>query len=453
VSAVCRQTGGISPEELQADLEFRIYFLGGTMNVLVVGSGGREHAICWKLTQSKKLGKLYCAPGNPGIGSVAQCVDIRVENIPALINFALENDIGLTVIGPEIPLSMGIVDEFEKAGLKVFGPSREAALLESSKSFAKEFMRRFAIPTAAYEIFYGREEALEYLKNKKFPVVIKADGLAAGKGVIIPKDLSEARIALEEIMVNRVFGSAGSKVVIEDFLEGEEASYLVFVDGSDIIPMVSAQDHKRVFDNDQGPNTGGMGAYSPAPVLNKSLENDTINNIILPVIAGMAQLGKKFKGVLYAGLMLTKDGPKVVEFNCRFGDPETQVILPRLKSDLLEILIACADGKASSVTAQWDERPAVCVVMASGGYPGKYENGKQINGLEEAGSTKDTVVFHAGTASNNGEVVSSGGRVLGVTALGANMRAAVDNAYSAVSKISFEGAQYRKDIAKRAFNR
>ena len=423
------------------------------MNVLVVGGGGREHAICWKLTQSKKLGNLYCAPGNPGISAFAKCVNIRVENIPALIDFALNNDIGLTIIGPEVPLSMGIVDEFEKAGLKVFGPSREAALLESSKSFAKEFMRRYAIPTAAYEIFYDKNEALSYLKDKKFPVVIKADGLAAGKGVIIAKNFEEAKVSLEDIMVNRVFGNAGSKVVIEDFLEGEEASFLVFVDGSNIIPMVSAQDHKRIFDNDQGPNTGGMGAYSPAPVLNKALENDTINNIILPVVAGMAQLGKKFKGVLYAGLMISSDGPKVVEFNCRFGDPETQVILPRLKSDLLEILIACSDGKAATITAEWDNRPAACVVMASGGYPGKYENGKIIKGLEDAGKLQNTMIFHAGTAESNGEVVTNGGRVLGVTSLGSDMRAAVDRAYHAVSMISFEGAHYRKDIAKRAFNR
>ncbi len=423
------------------------------MNVLVVGGGGREHAICWKLAQSEKLGKLYCAPGNPGISAFARCVNIRVENIPALIDFALNNDIGLTVIGPEVPLSMGIVDEFEKAGLKVFGPSREAALLESSKSFAKEFMRRYAIPTAAYEIFYDKNEALSYLKDKKFPVVIKADGLAAGKGVIIAKNFEEAKVSLEDIMVNRVFGNAGSKVVIEDFLEGEEASFLVFVDGSNIIPMVSAQDHKRIFDNDQGPNTGGMGAYSPAPVLNKALENDTINNIILPVVAGMAQLGKKFKGVLYAGLMISSDGPKVVEFNCRFGDPETQVILPRLKSDLLEILIACSDGKAATITAEWDNRPAACVVMASGGYPGKYENGKIIKGLEDAGKLQNTMIFHAGTAESNGEVVTNGGRVLGVTSLGSDMRAAVDRAYHAVSMISFEGAHYRKDIAKRAFNR
>ncbi len=423
------------------------------MNVLVVGSGGREHALCWKLAQSKKLQNLYCAPGNPGIGSLAKCVDIRIDNIPGLIDFALNNDIGLTIIGPEVPLSMGIVDEFEKAGLKVFGPSREAALLESSKAFAKEFMRRYGIPTAAYEIFYDKNEALSYLMDKKFPVVIKADGLAAGKGVIIPKNYDEAKACLEEIMVSKVFGNAGNKVVIEEFLEGEEASYLVFVDGANIIPMASAQDHKRVFDNDLGPNTGGMGAYSPAPVLNKALENDTINNIILPVVAGMAQLGKKFKGVLYAGLMISSDGPKVVEFNCRFGDPETQVILPRLKSDLLDILIACADGKVDTITAVWDARPAACVVMASGGYPGKYANGKEIKGLEEAVSQKETMVFHAGTAEKNGAVVTNGGRVLGVTALGDNMRSAVDNAYGAVSKISFDGAHYRKDIAKRAFNR
>ncbi|MCX5776120.1 MAG: phosphoribosylamine--glycine ligase [Candidatus Firestonebacteria bacterium] len=425
------------------------------MKVLVVGGGGREHGIVWALKKSPKVNKIFCAPGNPGIGELAECLDIKVDNISGLLDFAKKEKIDITVVGPELPLSMGIVDTFEAAGLKIFGPSREAALLEASKSFAKEFMRKFSIPTAKYEIFYETEkdEAIKYIEKEGAPIVIKADGLAAGKGVIVAMTKAEAITAVKEIMESKVFGSAGKKVVVEEFLEGEELTLLCFVDGMTAIPMVSSQDHKRVFDGDQGPNTGGMGAYSPAPVLIKPLENDIINKILYPTVLGMHSIGKAYKGVLYLGIIVTKAGPKVIEYNARFGDPETQVVLPRLKTDLIDIIIATIEGKLDTFTIEWESKTAVCVVMASGGYPGKYKNGEVITGIKNAEKLGDVTVFHAGTELRDGKLVTNGGRVLGITATGPDLRKAVDKAYRAVSLINFKGAQHRKDIANRAFNR
>ena len=423
------------------------------MKILVIGSGGREHAIVWTLKKSEKVSKIFCAPGNPGIAEIAECVNLKVEDIPGLLVFARQEKIDITVVGPEIPLSLGIVNIFTEAGLKIFGPCREAAYLEGSKSFAKDFMRKCGIPTAKYEIFYDKDEAIKYVKKQGAPIVIKADGLAAGKGVIVAMETEEAVIALEDIMGNKIFGAAGTKVVIEEFLEGEEATLLCFVDGKYSIPMVSSQDHKRVFDNDSGPNTGGMGAYSPAPVLNKVIENAIINKILYPTVLGMHALSKPYKGVLYLGLIMTKHGPKVIEYNARFGDPETQVVLPRLKTDFVDIILATIEGNLDKLLVEWDSKPTVCVAMTSKGYPGKYENGKEITGIKEAENLGDVVVFHAGTAIKDGKLVTNGGRVFGVTATGKNLKEAVDKAYKAVSLIKFEGAHYRKDIAKRAFNR
>lgn len=423
------------------------------MNILVVGSGGREHSIVYKLSKSPKAEKIYCAPGNAGISEIAKCVEIKVDDIHRLVKFAEASKVDLTVVGPEIPLSLGIVDAFKRQGLEIFGPSQECALLESSKSFAKDFMKKFKIPTANYEIFYDKEEAVKYIKEVGFPVVIKADGLAAGKGVIVAKTFEEAACAIEDIFIKKVFGNAGKKVVIEEFLEGEEVTYLAFVDGKTFIPMVSSQDHKRVFDNDDGPNTGGMGAYSPAPVLKKEIENDIINKILYQTIFGMSSLGREYKGVLYLGLMLTKDGPKVLEYNCRFGDPETQVVLPRLKSDLVDIISATSTSKLNEVDVLWEENYSICVVLASCGYPGKYENGKEIKGLDEVKKLKDIFVFHSGTSKKDDKILTNGGRVLGVTATCNNLRQTVDKVYSAIGKIHFDGMHYRKDIAKRAFSK
>ena len=425
------------------------------MRIMVVGGGGREHAIVWALKKSSKVEKIFCAPGNPGIAELAECVNIKVDNLQGLLDFAKKEKIDVTVVGPEIPLSLGIVNLFENEGLKIFGPSREAALLEASKSFAKEFMRKYSIPTAKYEMFYDseKEEAIKYIKKQGAPIVIKADGLAAGKGVIVAMSVQEAITAVEDIMGNKIFGTAGGKVVIEEFLEGEEATLLCFVDGLTAVPMVSSQDHKRVFDNDKGPNTGGMGAYSPAPVLKKDIENAIINKILYPTVLGMHSIGKPYKGVLYLGIIMTKEGPKVIEYNARFGDPETQVVLPRLKTDLLDVFLAVIEGKLDKIEVEWDAKPTVCIVMASGGYPGKYENGKVITGIKEAEKLDEVVVFHAGTELKNNQVVTNGGRVLGVTASGADLRQAVDKAYKAVSLIKFDKEHHRTDIARRAFNR
>ena len=421
------------------------------MKVLVIGSGGREHALVWKIKQSPRVSKVFCAPGNGGIADLAECVNIKADDIQGLMKFARDHKIGLTVVGPEVPLVLGIVDEFERAGLKIFGPSKAAARLEGSKVFAKEFMLRHKIPTAGFRSFADMPEANSYLATVNFPVVVKADGLAAGKGVIICADKSEAADALKKIMSDRVFKEAGAKVVLEEFLEGEEASILAVADGKDFIILESSQDHKRIFDNDTGPNTGGMGAYSPAPVVTRVLMREIGSSIIQPVIGGMKKGGHPFKGILYVGIMVTKEGPKVLEFNTRFGDPETQAVLPRLKTDLVDILLASVDGRVADVKLEWDSRACVTVVMAAGGYPGDYTTGQEIKGLTDV--PKDAIVFHAGTKKDSDKIVTSGGRVLGVTALGNGIAEAISNAYEAAQKISFEGCQYRKDIGKKALNR
>ncbi|MBM3248510.1 MAG: phosphoribosylamine--glycine ligase [Candidatus Omnitrophica bacterium] len=434
------------------------------MNILVVGSGGREHALVWKIAQSKSadpfrkdisngVNKIFCAPGNGGIQELAECVNIKVEDIDGLLKFAMNKKIDLTVVGPEIPLVAGIVDKFQEKKLKIFGPSKFAASLEGSKVFAKEFMIRNNIPTAKFRAFNDSLDAKDYIEEVGAPLVIKADGLAAGKGVIICQTEVEAEAAIDLIMEKKVFKEAGIQVVIEECLEGEEASILAISDGDNFVVLESSQDHKRIFDNDQGPNTGGMGAYSPAPIVSEDLKKEISQKILKPVIDGMKKEGHVFCGVLYAGIMVTKDGPKVLEFNVRFGDPETEAILPRLKSDLVELIFAALDGKLADFKLEWDSRPCVCVVMAAGGYPGDYERNKLISGLEEAKKLKDVVVFHAGTKRENGKILTSGGRVLGVTGLGKDIKEAIASTYNAVEKISFQNAHYRKDIGAKAIGR
>ena len=422
------------------------------MKVLVVGSGGREHALAWKLAQSGKVSKVYGAPGNPGIAQIGQCIDIPVTEIKALADFAEKEGIDLTVVGPEAPLVAGIVDEFESRGLKIFGPSKQAARLEGSKAFAKEMMKKYGVPTADFKVFSDPEEAKRYVKEKGAPIVVKADGLAAGKGVVVAKSVEEAIEAIERIMVEKVFGSAGDKVVIEDCLFGEEASYLVITDGERFIPLATAQDHKAVFDGDKGPNTGGMGAYSPAPVLSEELESEVQERVIKPILEGMRKEGHPFKGVLYAGLMVTDEGVKVLEFNVRFGDPEAQAILRRLDSDLFDVCMSVSEGKLVD-ELKWNPETSICVVLASKGYPGKYEKGKVITGIEEAEKIPTVVVFHAGTKIENGKLVTNGGRVLNVTALGKDIFEARERVYRAVEKIYFEGMHYRKDIGLKAIKR
>ncbi len=423
------------------------------MKVLVIGGGGREHAIVWKLAQSKKVEKIYCCPGNAGISELAECVDISVNDHEGLVNFAKYEWIDMTIVGPEAPLSKGIVDVFEKRGLRIMGPTKAAAEIEASKVFAKEFMKKYNIPTAEYRVFTSYLHAEEYVRMKGAPIVIKADGLAAGKGVIVAKTVDEAIEALKKIMKERVFGDAGERVVVEECLTGEEASYLVFTDGDTILPMASSQDHKRVFDNDEGPNTGGMGAYSPAPVVTPEVEEKIIEKVMKPAIRGLKREGRKYRGVLYAGLMIKEGEPYVLEFNCRFGDPETQPLLTRLNTDLLEIAMAITEGRLSTMMLEWKPEASVCVVAASGGYPGSYEKGKPIKGLDRVKELEDVVVFHAGTAFKDGQIVTSGGRVLGVTALGKDIRQARDRAYQALGMIEFEGMHYRKDIGLKALKR
>ena len=420
------------------------------MNVLLVGSGGREHAIAWKLAQSKDLGKLYTAPGNPGTAQCGQNIPIGAAEIDKLLEFARQKDVGLVVVGPEDPLAAGLVDAFEAAGIKAFGPSAAAAQLEADKAFAKQLMRASSISTAEGRTFDRFSDAKAYIASRDEPVVIKAAGLAQGKGVFVCDDPADGILAAERIMRDRIFGPAGDRIVVEDKLLGEEASILAFVDGRNIYIMESSQDHKRIGDADTGPNTGGMGAYSPAPAVTEDLMNQIVREILVPLVDGMNRNDTPYKGVLYAGLMLTAGGPRVLEFNVRFGDPETQPILSRLKSDLLEVLLAVCDGTLDQVTLRWDPRPAVCVVMASGGYPGDYQKGKKITGLEEAEQISDVIVFHAGTREQDGDIVTSGGRVLGVTALGKTIAGAKATAYQAVDKIKFEGAYCRRDIADRA---
>jgi len=424
------------------------------MKVLVVGSGGREHALVWKIIQSPRFkdqgSRIYCAPGNAGISQIAECVDIKADDIPELLSFAQKEQIDLTVVGPEGPLTLGIVDDFEKAGLRIFGASKRAAEIEWSKAFSKALMKRYGIPTADYEVFTDREKAVSYLKERGVPIVVKASGLAAGKGVIVATTLNEAVSAVDLIMKDRAFGPAGDELIIEEFLDGEEVSLLAFTDGKTILPMPSAQDHKRVFDNDEGPNTGGMGVYSPAPVLTEALLDTVMKEILIPTVKGMVSEGRPYKGVLYAGLMITRNGPKVLEFNARFGDPETQPLMMRMNTDLVEVIDAVIDGRLKEITIEWDKKAAVCVVMAAGGYPGDCRKGDEIEGLEEAARMDDVMVFHAGTALKNGKVVSNGGRVLGVTALGSDIREAINEVYRAVSKITWNGVHYRKDIGRRA---
>ena len=420
------------------------------MNVLLIGNGGREHAIAWKLAQSKDLGELYIAPGNPGTAKCGQNVDISVDDTDKLLCFARENDVGLVVVGPEDPLAAGVVDAFEAAGIKAFGPSADAAQLEADKAFAKQLMRSSSVSTAEGRIFDRFSDAKAYIASRDEAVVVKAAGLAKGKGVFVCDDPADGILAAEKIMCDKIFGAAGNKIVVEDKLLGEEASILAFVDGRNIYIMESSQDHKPIGDGDTGPNTGGMGAYSPAPVVTDDLMNQITREILVPVVDGMNRNSTPYKGVLYAGLMITGGGPRVLEFNVRFGDPETQPILMRLKSDLLQVCLAVCDGTLDQISLEWDPRPAVCVVMAAGGYPGDYEKGKKVTGLEEAESIQDVIVFHAGTKSKNGDIVTNGGRVLGVTALGRTIDDAKAKAYRAVDKIKFDGAYCRRDIADKA---
>jgi phosphoribosylamine--glycine ligase len=420
------------------------------MKVLVVGSGGREHAIAWKLRQSPRVRAIFCAPGNGGIRRIAQCPPIDATDLHGLLAFAQREEIDLTVVGPEAPLSMGIVDLFEQHGLRVFGASRRAAELEGSKAFAKELMRRHDIPTAIARVFTAPDEARAYIREVGVPVVVKADGLAAGKGVIICRTLAETDDAVKMIMEDRVFGDAGDRVIVEEFLEGEEASFLAFTDGTTVLPLPTTQDHKTVFDHDQGPNTGGMGAYSPAPVVTPALHDEIMRTVMVPTVRGMAAEGRPYRGVLYAGIMVTAKGPRVLEYNARFGDPEAQPILSRLESDLLPVLEACIDGTLDAQQPVWRAESSVCVVLASGGYPGRYQTGFPIEGLAAAGAEEGVVVFHAGTAEKDGAIVTAGGRVLGVTALGPTIRDAIAKSYRAVEKISFHGCHYRHDIGRKA---
>jgi phosphoribosylamine--glycine ligase len=420
------------------------------MNVLLIGSGGREHAIAWKLAQSKDLTKLYIAPGNPGTAQCGQNIPVASVHTDELLDFARQNDVGLVVVGPEDPLAAGLVDAFEAAGIKAFGPSAGAAQLEADKAFAKQLMRSSSVTTAEGRTFDRFSDAKAYIASRDEAVVVKAAGLAKGKGVFVCDDPSDGILAAEKIMCDKIFGPAGDIIIVEDKLLGEEASILAFVDGRNIYVMESSQDHKPIGDGDTGPNTGGMGAYSPAPVVTEDMMNHITREILVPVVDGMNRNGTPYKGVLYAGLMITGGGPRVLEFNVRFGDPETQPILARLKSDLLEVLLAVCDGTLDRITLEWDQRPAVCVVMASGGYPGDYEKGKKIVGLEEAQQLEDVIVFHAGTKDMDGDIVTNGGRVLGVTALGQTIRDAKERAYRAVDKIKFDGAYCRRDIADKA---
>lgn len=418
------------------------------MRVLVVGGGGREHALVWKLAQSRLVKKIYAAPGNPGIAELAACADIAADDLKGLADFAERNSVDLTVVGPELPLTLGIVDEFEERGLRIFGPTKSAAQIEGSKVFAKEFMKRYHIPTASFRIFESREEAVDFVRSAEVPIVVKADGLAAGKGAVIPKDNNEAVKIVDDMMVRKLYREAGSKVVVEHFLTGEELTVMAFTDGRSVFPMLSSQDHKQIYDGDKGPNTGGMGAYAPTPVVSEKLMETIKEEILEPAIEGLSSEGRMYKGVLYAGLMITDRGPKVLEFNCRFGDPEAQAVLPLLESDLAEIFCHIVDGDLNADRIKWRDKYAVCVVLASAGYPLKYQRGKQIKGLKRLAG-REALVFHAGTRLEANRLYTNGGRVLGVTAVEKTLPEAIDKAYSAVKKISFEGMQYRKDIGAR----
>lgn len=417
------------------------------MRILVIGRGGREHAIIWSLSRSEKVTKLYCAPGNAGIAALAECVPITEREYTALAEFAKQEAIDLVVVGPDDPLADGIVDELEAHGLRVFGPRKNAAVIEGSKVFTKELLQKYNIPAAGSESFSDYEEALAYLRQQQAPIVIKADGLAAGKGAIVAQTMAEAEQALHDIMVKRVFGDSGDQVVIEEFLEGQEMSILSFVDGETVRPMSAAQDHKPVFDGDEGPNTGGMGTYSPLPHIPQPIIDTAIETIIKPTAKAMVAEGRPFRGVLFAGLMITAGGPKTIEFNARFGDPEAQVVLPRLKTDLVDILTAAMEGRLAEIDIEWNDEAAVCVILASGGYPGSYDTGIPIEGLDEV---HDSLIFHAGTAERDGHIVTNGGRVLGVVGRGRDITEARTRAYADAERIQFAGKHYRTDIAAKA---
>ncbi len=423
------------------------------MKILVIGGGGREHALIWKIAQSPKVSKIYCAPGNAGIADLAELIPVGAEEIDKLAEFAEKKGIDLTVVGPEIPLAMGIVDIFEEKGLKIFGPSKLAAQLESSKSFAKDLMEKYNIPTAAGQAFTDFKKAEDYILKKGAPLVLKADGLAAGKGVIICMTEDEAIAALKLIIKDSAFGKAGEKVVVEEFLKGEEASFIAFTDGKTVLPLPSSQDHKAIYDGDQGPNTGGMGAYSPAPVIDRFLNNKIMNQVMIPAVRAMAAEGNSYKGILYAGLMIDKDRIRVLEFNVRLGDPEAQPLLMRLKSDIVPLMEGVITETLHEQTLEIDKRASLCVVMAAGGYPESYEKGFPISGIDHANQMEDIFVFHAGTTINNSDIVTSGGRVLGVTGLGDSVKEAVSKVYTAVSKISWNNMYHRKDIGEKAVKR
>jgi phosphoribosylamine--glycine ligase len=423
------------------------------MKVLVIGSGGREHALVWKLRQSPRVAKVYCAPGNGGIADDAECLPVDLKNIDSLVALADQIRPDLTIIGPELPLTLGVVDEFTRLGWRTFGPTKAAARLESSKSFAKEFLQRHRIPTAPYAICNSMDDVEEALPHFHAPLVVKADGLAAGKGVVIAKNKEEAAAVAADMLSGKMLGEAGSRLVLEECLQGDELSFLVVSDGERVAPLVAAQDHKRIGDGDTGPNTGGMGAYSTQTIVDEQMGQWLVQHIARPVVAGMKAEGAEYRGILYCGLMMTARGPMVLEFNCRFGDPETQPILMRLETDLVEALEASIEGRVSDGDFRWSPDAAVCVVISSGGYPGTFEAGKKIMGLEDAAKLEGVKVFHAGTSKRDGAYYTAGGRVLGVTARAADLRTAVDRVYAAVSKIGFEGAHYRKDIAARALKK
>jgi phosphoribosylamine--glycine ligase len=419
------------------------------MKILVIGSGGREHCLVWKIAQSPLADKIYCVPGNGGTASIAVNIDIAATDIDNLLKFALEEKVDLTVVGPEAPLVEGIVDKFQEKGLKIFGPSKELALLEGSKVFAKRVMKKYNIPTADFEVFSHSQEAKEYIKERGAPLVVKADGLAGGKGVFVCKSIEEAERAIDLIMVEKKFAEAGRRVVIEDCLGGEEASILIFTDGERVVPLVSSQDHKPVFDDDQGPNTGGMGAYAPASLVTEEIADKVVKMIFMPLIEGLKKEGKIYRGMLYAGLMIKDSTPFVLEFNVRFGDPETQAILPKLKSDLVEVMLKTIDGRLDEVKLEWDDRFCVCVVLASGGYPGSYQKGKEIIGLDKLERLKDIFVFHAGTKLT-ANYITNGGRVLNIVGLGRTIKEAQDKVYQAIENVYFENMHYRKDIGNKA---
>jgi phosphoribosylamine--glycine ligase len=422
---------------------------GGKLRVLVVGSGGREHALVWKLAQSRRVERVFCAPGNAGIARQAECVDIAATDLESLAGFAEQQGVGLTVVGPELPLANGIVDLFKERGLRVFGPTRRAAVLESSKVWSKDFFSRHDLPSGCFATFDVPEDAIAYLDTQTYPVAVKADGLAAGKGVTIARRREEAVEAVMDSLVRGVFGESGRQVVIEEFLEGEEVSMMAISDGEHLYALPASQDHKQIFDGDEGPNTGGMGCYSPVSIFPEEVYQQTLEGILKPTIAAMAAEGRPFAGCLYAGLVLTAEGPKLLEYNCRFGDPESQVVLPRLEADLADLLEAAAEGRLPEAVAPTSSGAAVCVVMASGGYPGSYETGKLIFGLEAAEAAEEVVVFHAATKGTGEGLVTSGGRVLGVTGMGEGLPEAMATAYGAVDKIRFEGAHWRSDIGQR----